>query len=84
MIIQVKLIHRDEDGNVAGGVNFYYTRGNNVILYQEWEYRCAGNTYGPVTPDAIGVNLLDYLIDGWLGERENFTYQMDDVNGNYR
>jgi hypothetical protein len=84
MIIEVRLIHKDDNGNVAGGVNFYYTRGNSIILWQEWEYRCSGNSYGPVHPDPIGENLMDYLIDGWLGEREGVVYQMDNVNGDYR
>jgi hypothetical protein len=78
MITKAGIIYKDEDGNVEGGVTFFFTPGNDIVLYQEWEYRCAGNTGGLVNPDPIGSDgLLEYLMGSWLGQREDKFYELD-------
>jgi hypothetical protein len=76
MITRVEIVHKDEDGNVQGGVRFFHTPGNDVVLYQTWEHRCAGPEFGPVNPDPIGSDMLTYLLDGWLGQREDLFYSL--------
>lgn len=78
MITKAGIVYHDEENNVQGGVLFFYPTGKDVVLYQEWEYRCAGNTYGPVNPDPIGSDgLLEYLMENWLGQREDKFYSLD-------
>jgi len=87
MITRVKIVCKDEEGDVQGGMEFFHTPGNDVILYSRWEYRCSGNTYGPVNPDPIGkTDLLTYLIEGWLGQREDGYWSIDgeSITDDYR
>jgi hypothetical protein len=87
MITRVGIVERDEEGNLMGGVVFFYTPGEEVILYQTWEYSCSGHVYGPVNPDPIGSDgLLEYLMGAWLGKREDHEYEIDgaSITANYR
>lgn len=78
----IKALSYDEDGQISGGLNIYWTQGSRVVLYNTWEYTASGNIYSPVSPDPIGeVSLLEYFIDCWTqGEIE---YHMEDVIENH-
>lgn len=81
--IRIELVHLDEEGREEGGMIFFYVKGARIILSQTWEYRCAGNTYGPVNPDPIGEDgILEYLFSAnYLGRDSDYTIKS--VDGNY-
>jgi hypothetical protein len=80
--IWVKALSYDEEGQVTGGLNLYWTQGARVVMYNTWEYTASGNIYSPVSPDPIGeVSLLEYFMESWTkGEVE---YYLEDVVQNY-
>lgn len=86
--IEIQAVRYDEDGQEAGGVNIYWSKGSRVVLVQEWEYRCAGNTYSQISPDPIGEQgLLEYFLASWKWKTEPgedpVEYIVKSVNENY-
>lgn len=77
--VELSVDQLDEDGNVQGGLRFYWTEGAHVVLVQAWEYSCSGNIYGPVNPDPMAQdNLLDYFLECWQ-DRAGIHYRTNDV-----
>lgn len=86
-MIKIDAVSYDEDNNVDGGINFYWDKGNDQVLYQEWEFKASGPVWGPVNPDPMFSELksddpkasfIDYVEQCWQ------AYKIVDVTENYR
>jgi len=77
----VKLsLEYQEEGQVQGGADLIWTTGAHVVVIQEWEYRCAGNTYNKVYPDPmVGEDMIDYYTQCWKS-RGDKDYYVSSVN----
>jgi len=77
--VKLSVVYRDEDKNVAGGIDFYWPSGGRTVMYQEWEYRCSGNAYSQVKPDPmLGNSLLDYFLQNWQ-DKEGIHFEVKDA-----
>lgn len=78
-MIKVRTVIRDADNRVQGGVNFFWTRGMDTVLYQSWEHKGSGPIWNEVAPDPMsGTNFLDYLHECWS------EYELVDIQEDYR
>lgn len=65
-MIRVETVIEDEDSLVQGGVHFYWEKGSNVVLYQQWEHWARGPEWKQVQPDPMCYDdLLTYLKECW-------------------
>jgi hypothetical protein len=68
-----------EEGSLAGGIDFYWTRGGSIVIYQGWEIREGCMVYGPVLPDPmVGEDLADYFAQNWAYKGDR-TYRVESV-----
>ena len=53
-------------GQPVGGCDFYWQPGSEIVLVHEWEHRCSGRDYLPISPDPMwGNDLEEYIKGSW-------------------
>ena len=74
----IAIVEKDEEGKVQGGMNFWWEPGAHIYLSQPWEYSCAGNDYGVVSPDPVYVDLLTTVKETWIPGSNMVLDKFDD------
>lgn len=77
-MVKVETLARELfEGHPVGGINFYFTPGDRVYLYQEWEHMASGPVWGQVTVDPIYKDIITTITESWS------DYIIVDVEDNY-
>lgn len=83
--IHVSIVELDEEGREQGGMDFWWSEGSHIYLYQRWEHRAAGNEFyqtlpDPICPDPKGeMNALEYTVrQCWLAQVDMTWKSMDE------
>lgn len=67
-MIKIQTVIKDEAGQVQGGIDFYWTKGEQTVLYQSWDHGASGRDWKQVACDPMsGDDFVDYLHNCWEG-----------------
>jgi hypothetical protein len=70
----IHAVQRDELGQIDIGIHMWWTPGQQLYLYQTYEYRAAGSEYSRVVPDPIYKQDLGITLEECWSDYELVFY----------
>jgi hypothetical protein len=82
----VSIVEKDDDGNIIGGIKFWWTEGAHIATYHEWDHNASGPTFSDIMPEPVmndpegKMSAIEYTVrTAWL-EQTGMEWHKYDTN----